>query len=136
MQQELQDKVYNWVADTAETIGDWTSKEVPLFITEFLTWRFWESMIGIIQYGGGFICVSIMSFLYYKFCHKAMMKHGNDIDDDGELKVIATVVTSIIAIVTVFIIFANFPTENIKTCIQIKLAPKVYLVEEAIKLTK
>jgi len=135
MQQELQDKVYNWVAATAETIGDWTSKEVPLFITEFLTWRFWESMIGIFQYGGGLICVAIISFLYYKFCHKAVVKYGDENGED-DAKVIATVVTSIIAFVTTIIIFANFPTENIKTCIQIKVAPKVYLVEEAIKLTK
>tara|TARA_R110002074_G_scaffold51396_4_gene130057 strand:+ start:3089 stop:3496 length:408 start_codon:yes stop_codon:yes gene_type:complete len=135
MQQELQDKVYNWVADTAETIGDWTSKEVPLFITEFLTWRFWESMIGIIQYGGGIVIFTILLCFWYKIAYKGLLKLHEKFPKDC-WNVIAHLMAVTTAAISITAIALNFPTENIKTCIQIKLAPKVYLVEEAIKLTK
>lgn len=135
MQQELQDKVYNWVASTAETIGDWTSKEVPLFITEFLTWRFWESMIGIFQYGGGLVIFIILLCGWYKFGHKALLTYQKEHPSDCA-DMIAYIFGIIVLGIGLLCIFANFPTENIKTCIQIKVAPKVYLVEEAIKLTK
>lgn len=130
MNQELQEKVFTWVQGAAEKIGDWTSKEVPLFIHEFLLWRFWENVIGIVQFFGCCIIGLLMVITIFKFLVKPLWKEGGDAQF-GSI-VIALVVTGIVGP----LFFTQFPTDNIKNCLQIKIAPKVYLIEEAIKLAK
>jgi hypothetical protein len=133
MNEDLQLKVYNWVSVTAEKIGDWTSKEVPAFITEFLTWRFWENMIGIFQYAGGMI-IAIAALITLIIFSKILLKE--DPKCDSIFTFISIVVPTIFIIFLGINTFAQFPTQNIKNCIQIKVAPKVYLIEEAIKIVK
>ena len=69
--------------------------------------------------------------------HKGLLTyHKNNPDDVGDVIAYVYGLSGVIAAITIVIMTITFPTENIKNCIKIKVAPKVYLVEEAIKLTK
>jgi hypothetical protein len=135
MNNDLLKKVYEWVSSTAEKVGDWTAKEIPLFIQEFLTWRFWENAIGIFQYLSGCLIFGVIVFLICKFLIKPLAKLSKEHPHDGYD--IGCFFTSLITLgVMCIFLFGWFPTDNIKNCIQIKVAPKVYLMEEAIKIAK
>ncbi len=122
------EKVSNWIAKTTEQIGDFAAKEIPPFITEYLQWKFWENAGGIAQYVIMIVFFTTLSIVGYKVARKYK---------DIEEFLIASVIVSVASAVVGFIgIFAGFPAENIKDCIQIKIAPKVYLVEKAAELYK
>lgn len=45
--QNLQQQVFEYIKDAAEKIGDFASREVPLFVQEFLSWKFVEAGFGV-----------------------------------------------------------------------------------------
>ncbi len=128
MQQELLQKVGDWIIKTTEQIGDFAAKEIPPFITEYLQWKFWENVMAIVQYGSAIGICTIFSIICYKVARK--YKNNEDV-------MIPAVIGSVASAVMGFLfLIITFPTENIKNCIQIKIAPKVYLVEKAAELYK
>lgn len=132
MNEELQNKVFTWVSQTADKIGEWGGKEIPSFITEFLTWRFYENAINISLYGM-FACLVLFILFKYliplaKKCYTEDNKYGMD---DGSI-MLALMLSFTITLGMIVI----FPLQEIKDCVKIKIAPKVYLVEEAAKLIK
>lgn len=127
MNEELQNKVFSWVSQTADKIGDWGSKEIPSFITEFLTWRFYENLISI----GAYFALAILTAILIL---KALIPLIKFIRTTAYEELMGFPIA--LSVFLIVAIIFNFPVPEIKDCVKIKVAPKVYLVEEAAKLIK
>lgn len=127
MNEELQHKVFSWVSQTADKIGEWGEKEIPAFITEFLTWRLYDNLISI-----GLYLIAVIIALIVIFKVLLPLIKWLVMTDYEEL--MGFPIAAIVALLS-FTIFM-FPVSEIKDCVKIKVAPKVYLVEEAAKLIK
>ena len=127
MNEELQNKVFSWVAETADKIGEWGGKEIPSFITEFLTWRFYENVISIAVYLLLIVVAAIV-------IAKVLIPLIKFIISTSYKELIGFPIAVIVLVSGALIV--NFPVEEIKDCVKIKVAPKVYLIEEAAKLIK
>lgn len=125
--EELQNKVFSWVSQTADKIGEWGEKEIPAFITEFLTWRLYDNLISI-----GLYLIAVIIALIVIFKVLLPLIKWLVMTDYEEL--MGFPIAAIVALLS-FAIFM-FPVSEIKDCVKIKVAPKVYLVEEAAKLIK
>lgn len=125
---KLTDKLVQWVESAAQKVGDFATTEIPPFVHEYLTWKFWEAGVNVFTWAActlGFI--SIWSMWWKK-------RKKEIIDGDTEAVVFAFGgVFSITAIIIAGIMFA-FPSA--KDMIQIKIAPKVYLVEKISEIIK
>jgi hypothetical protein len=130
MDTKLQDQVLEWISSTAEKIGDFATTQIPPFINEYLTWKFTEALVTT-SYVGGLLTILFVTFCLYI---KRLVKWAKEssYDTDG----VSWIVPSILTVVTIGIIIGNFPIDEIKTMIQIKVAPKVYLIESAAKIIK
>lgn len=133
--EQLLMKVGEWVSKTAEQVGDFAAREIPPFIHEYLTWKFWESAIGIFQY---FICGVIWITLIIamiRFTMSAIKNAKADRSSDWDVAALVSgIISAIMCPVFLISIFQKFPTENIKDCLQIKMAPKVYLLEKGTQI--
>ena len=133
--EQLLVKVGEWVAKTAEQVGDFASREIPPFIHEYLTWKFWESAVGIFQY---LICGVIwiaLNIAVIRFTMSANAKFKADRSSDWDIvRVVGIVVTCVMLLFFLVSVFKEFPTQNIKDCLQIKMAPKVYLLEKGTQI--
>ena len=127
MNEELQNKVFSWVAETADKIGEWGGKEIPSFITEFLTWRFYENVISIAVYLLLIVVAAIV-------IAKVLIPLIKFINSTSYEELIGFPIAVIVLVSGALLV--NFPVEEIKDCVKIKVAPKVYLIEEAAKLIK
>jgi hypothetical protein len=142
----LQERMINWLSEAAQNVTVWAGKEIPPFINEYLQWKFWENMVGIGVYIL-FLIVAILGYVViWKFGYK-VVKSRIDSDKDfngsplgycdrcdyGVVKWLCLLVWPIIFII---VACATFPRDNIFTCLKIKIAPKVYLIEEAVKIVK
>lgn len=133
--EQLLARVGEWVSKTAEQVGDFAAREIPPFIHEYLTWKFWESAVSIFQY---FICGVIWIALIIalvRFWAFADKKFKADRSSDWDVaKFVSSIISAIMCAVFLINVFAKFPTENIKDCLQIKMAPKVYLLEKGTQI--
>ncbi len=135
--EKLTEKVMEWVGNAAQQIGDFASKEVPPFITEYLTWKFWEGVVHI----GGYIFVEVLLVIValgmFKLAQIGWRKYKENGNGDFDVMgVAATVAGCCLTAISIIHLFAEFPTQSLMDCIQIKIAPKVYLVEKAAALYK
>jgi hypothetical protein len=130
MDTKLQDQVLEWINSTAEKIGDFATTQIPPFINEYLTWKFTEALVTT-SYVGGLLTILFVTFCLYI---KRLIKWAAEKADcsDG----LSLVFPIALTVVTIGIIVGNFPIDEIKTMIQIKVAPKVYLIESAAQLIK
>lgn len=136
---ELQERVFNWVSETANAIGEWTAREVPLFVQEYLQWKFWESAVGALQFVAGVIFFLILALSTYFFAYRPLRKHIKEVGwkNVSDLAQVAAITLPILfGAVGTASFFKNFPTKNVLTCVQIKVAPKVYLVETTAEFLK
>lgn len=136
-QNELMQKVAEWISKTAEQIGDFAAKEIPPFIHEYLTWKFWENAVGVVFHFlllfAILIALALVVFGIKKLWALAKRDRGSEWD------VVATMLSifgPLFIIINLGFWIGNFPTDKILDCIQIKIAPKVYLVEKASELYK
>jgi hypothetical protein len=120
----MNQNIHNWIIDQASNVTNWANAEVPLFIQEFLIWNFYSGIINIV---GILLSLVIIFGLYIKF-KKYLVESFNNGDP---LMVITLVFIIPIAISLVVVLFCD-----VKDVIQIKVAPKVYLVEKAAELIK
>jgi hypothetical protein len=130
MDTKLQDQVLEWISSTAEKIGDFATTHIPPFISEYLTWKFTEALVTT-SYVGGLLTILFVTFCLYI---KRIVKWATE--RSGYTEELSWLVPIVFTIVTVGIIIGNFPIDEIKTMIQIKVAPKVYLIESAAQLIK
>jgi len=106
---------------TAEAAGSFVLSEIPEIVNQLLVWKFWVAITWSVVSFTVFIIANIYGF---KYLIKGIKEQDQDIGFMG----------TIILIPNFFIIF---PVTIINTGIwmQIWLAPKIYLIEYASKLT-
>lgn len=137
MNPDLQNRVFEWVSTAANAVGEWTAREVPLFIQEYLTWKFWENVLGVGAFLVGFVIFLgiwlAIRFTAYKWADKGI-KEGRD--NDGELYALKWIPILVWTVICLLTFAAQFPYQNAVNIVKIKVAPKVYLLEEAAKFIK
>lgn len=129
LQTDLQTKVWEWIESSAQAIGDFAVKEIPPFINEYLQWKFYEAtfdasfrMIFVLV---GFVtlcCLGKIMAWAKKYCY-----------DSGGLSYAVPIASVVIASI---LVLCPFPKDQIKDMLQIKVAPKVYLIEKAAEIIK
>jgi hypothetical protein len=124
---ELQTKVITWLESAAQKIGEFASKEVPPFIHEYLQWKFFETC------SNATVPIIFLIISYYVL-HKGIKLAKSKKADSGED--VALVMTGVIGTILSLIAVATVSFTCIKTAAQIKIAPKVYLIERASELIK
>lgn len=135
--ENLTEKVIEWVGQAAQQVGDFAAKEVPPFITEYLTWKFWENVANMGFYVMWILVYVILTLTFYKVAKFLFNKYKETKITDweflGGLSTIAAIISCALGLLYACI---DFPQKQIIDCIQIKIAPKVYLVEKAAELYK
>jgi hypothetical protein len=129
MQNELQNKVAQWIESSAQAIGDFAVKEIPPLIHEYLQWKFVETLS---KGGICFTLVCIISFFLYKGIRKVGNWFTSKECDHGVIFLGFGVIIGLVANIQLFV----YSCTNLLESLQIKLAPKVYLIEKAAELIK
>ena len=129
MDNNLQEKVIQWIESTAAKIGDFATEQIPPFITEYLTWKFWEAAFSASLY---LILVAVAG-VYLRYWKKIWAWNVKHFDSSDGVSLLPVALSSIC--ITLMLIF-RFPYDEIKDMIQINIAPKVYLLEKASELIK
>lgn len=129
MDNNLQEKVIQWIESTASKIGDFATEQIPPFITEYLTWKFWEAAFSASFY---LILVAVAG-VYLAYWKKIWAWTIEKFEDSDGASLIPTLLSA--AALSLLLIF-NFPYDEIKDMIQITIAPKVYLLEKTAELIK
>ena len=120
----MNQNIQNWIIEQASNVTNWANAEVPLFIQEFLIWNFYSGLINIV----GILILLVITFgLYIKFKKYLVESFKN-----GE-PLMALSLVFIIPLV-IFLVIGLFC--SVKDVIQIKVAPKVYLIEKAAEMIK
>lgn len=137
MNEKLTERVMDWIANATQQIGDFASREIPPFIVEYLTWKFWENFMHIMIYLGGVGVFAGGVFALYKSIQYCWKKYNENPNASFEIPaVLLTILGGITSIAIFFDMCYKFPTQNVTDCLKIKIAPKVYLVEKAAELIK
>lgn len=127
---KLTDKLIEWVETAAQKVGDFASNEIPPFVHEYLTWKFWEAGVSVAACAAfiiGFICIWAIWWVKHK---AKIMKCAYE----GEV-ICFTFGGILLSIISIFIFFHEF-APSAKDMIQIKVAPKVYLIERINDIVK
>jgi hypothetical protein len=129
--EELSQQVFDYFTETVAKIGDFAVKEVPPFITEYLNWQFVNAAINVSFWIVpfllfiGFLCVNLKKG---NWAHKKL---------NGEsVYPIISLLISIGVSIAFFVSFFAKALDDIKDMVQIKIAPKVYLIEKAAEIVK
>jgi hypothetical protein len=124
------EKVIQWIEQAANKISDFAVENIPPFIEEYLTWKFWEAAL----YTGCRLIPVISALILYIFHIKKLWNWSDKQSDytDGVSRLVPIVLTVILAAVTI----GTFPIQHIMDMIQIAIAPKVYILEQASQLVK
>lgn len=129
MNNEITIKVMQWLESAAQQVGEFASKEIPPFVHEFLQWKFYEAAYGVVIH----LAIVAMAITLLCFTRKIMSwaeRHSKASDGTSYLVPVAS------CCVVIVVFFTNSPVKEIKDMIQIKIAPKVYLVEKAAEILK
>ena len=128
MKPELQEKIYTWITEAAQKVGDWSSTEIPLFVTEYLQWKIVEAGMYTVVWAIAMAIVLSFAPRFKRWCFDEQVR-----DNSEEVTPIAFVILTLLFVVVMGV---NFPYEQIKDMLQIHFAPKVYLLEKASELLK
>ncbi len=125
---ELQTKLVLWLENAAQAIGDFAVKEIPPVMHEYLQWKFFEACYWAIF---PIICF-IIGALIFRYGMKLIKDPKCDYDG---VEIVPSVIGAVVVFVATIAILAS-SVSRIKTAIQIKVAPKVYLIEQASDIIK
>jgi hypothetical protein len=129
MDNEITIKVMQWLESAAQQVGEFASKEIPPFVHEFLQWKFYEA---VFDASTGFLVEAC--FIALLCCTKKMVAWAKVHSKQSfGTSYCAPILIWCAAVPGFFIVF---PDREIKDMIQIKIAPKVYLVEKAAEILK
>lgn len=129
MTNELETKIVSWLETSAQAIGDFASKEIPPFINEYLQWKFFEACFNsLTPFIGLFVGVFLLRWGVKR------VKVGDTTCDESYGFAGVIVGSIVVALSTVVFIFCSL--SDIKSAVQIKIAPKVYLMEKATEIIK
>jgi hypothetical protein len=129
--QELSQQVFDYFTETVAKIGDFAAKEVPPFITEYLNWQFFNAAINVVLWIVPFLL--FIGFLCFN------LKAGNWAQKKLNGESVYPIISLLIGIGVFIVLFISFfaqTVEDIKDMVQIKIAPKVYLIEKAAEIVK
>lgn len=124
---ELQTKLIMWLENAAQAIGDFATKEIPPFIHEYLQWKFFEACYYTII---PIVCL-LISLYILRYGRKLLSSDKNY----GGFEIVPVIIGSLFTVVAVIATMVN-GIPNLKTAVQIKIAPKVYLIEQASEIIK
>lgn len=111
---------------------DVVSSEAPLLVSEFLRWRVW--MHGM-SFFIPFVLMCCGFFMFFNFFDRWKMQPYGDALKEGEVSdVVATVVFGALFLINVIISIVSIG--HLMSFVQVLVAPRVYLVEEVIKVLK
>ena len=100
--------------------------EIPKVVQEYLAWKFTENLVyGCIQIGIAVI-VAVIIYKFHRFLKKEKL---NDEVNFSGLSVIAYCVMLLI-----FGAFLPLGVSKVMTAVQIKIAPRVFLIEESVRI--
>lgn len=135
--EEVMQKLGDWIAKTTEQIGDFASREIPPFIHEYLQWKFYENVISIVFYFSVIIFMIGLIVATFKLSVYGFKKHKENRHADWDaLHYISGIACLTLSILSLVFFPICFPLNSIKNCVQIKIAPKVYLLEQSVELYK
>ena len=119
-------KLAGWIETSAQKIGDFATAEIPPFIHEYLTWKFYENLSYVSVGSCVLICLTTLYVILFR-----KTKNLSDSDRIITLALLTSVYAAFFAI-----IFQGSIFKPGKEMIQIKVAPKVYLMERASDILK
>lgn len=128
MKPELQEKIYTWITEAAQKVGDWSSTEIPLFVTEYLQWKIVEAGMYTVVWTIAVAIVLSFTPRFKRWCFDEQVR-----DNSEEFTPVAFVFLTLLSVVVAVI---SLPYDEIKDMLQIHIAPKVYLLEKASELLK
>jgi predicted PurR-regulated permease PerM len=127
--EKLLEIVARMLSKTAELLEKGASilaDEIPKVVQEYLTWKFTENMVyGCIQIAIAVI-VAVVVYRIHKWCVKENFYNDTDL-----APIIALCYCVAFAIIGTFL---GFGTSKIMTAVQIKIAPRVFLIEESVRI--
>jgi hypothetical protein len=129
LQTDLQTKVWQWIESSAQAIGDFAAKEIPPFIHEYLQWKFYEATFDA-SFRMIFVLIGFVTLCRLGKIIAWAKKYSRDSEGLSYAVPIASVVIASI------LVLCPFPRGQIKDMLQIKVAPKVYLIEKAAEIIK
>lgn len=112
----MKDQIANKVLQYLESAELFAKTEIPIYVNEFLTYYFFENLIYAVLL---FILSLLIVFGIYKF-----YKHEFEDEEEG-----AKVIFAIVFLLFALIPF-GFSVGKTTKCIKIKVAPRVFLVDE------
>jgi hypothetical protein len=130
MSDQLKDRMMDWVSKTSEQIGDFAAREIPPFVHEYLLWKFWETAVDI---ACCFFIIGLCAAFWIFGIKRVLVWSAKYKDHSIGFSYAPSVIAIVISILTAFFVF---PKQEIKDLIQIKFAPKVYLIERAAEIYK
>lgn len=130
MNNDLQTKVIEWVEITAQKVESFTVEQLPLFIQEYLQWKFLENLFDI----GAWVAFVILFAVIPSYWIIKLWKYSIDLvkKEDNPFIMVPALLTAVIVIPLII----NTPLREAKDCVKIKVAPKVYLLDQAASLVK
>lgn len=148
-QEKLNELVTNLI-NFVEKSGEFVSKEVPLVIQEFLMYRFIEALILLVSWIVITILLGIMALVFIKKNKQAKKTYDALLDKEKDKSGLLggrtvkywdtpkphqfTSIISSAAFSIVFIAFICHGINLITIMVKIKVAPRIYLIEELPKL--
>lgn len=114
---------------TLDIAVDTLEKEVPLVVNEYLNWKFWESAANIIMILLGLAVYFFVVWFLIKKTNFKMFEVRSSLDFFGTVGNI--IIGTLLLVLTPIVVY-----KNTKTCLQISIAPKVYLIERASEILK
>jgi len=128
MKTESEKEVWSWVLETAQKFESFAVAEIPPFIQEYLAWKYLESslIIGLWLVSTGLVIA----------CALLLRKHYNRLYDKMGEGFAVPIGFMMFWFASTLVAIPFFVIPAAKDMIQIKVAPKVYLVEKASELIK
>jgi purine-cytosine permease-like protein len=102
--------------------------EVPAFVQEFMTWKYYEAMLSI----GSKLFIAIILIIAANLLYKRYKKLYTEDRHDPDF--VPYIVFSIVSGIAAFCMVVSL-WEPIHTMVKIKVAPRVFLIEQVKELT-
>ena len=124
---------FGLLLEWSQTAGAFVKEEAPKYVTELLQFRFWEAGIGVASY------IAILMFIFVVWATLAFCQRKKGWDDS---KILTYVLSGVLFLGVAFFGWIDTPNGDpgartkITTMVKIKVAPRVFIVDELKDLIK
>lgn len=126
-----------WVKESVNKSQDFLEGEIPLIIQEYLTWIFYENLLSVVIW----VFLAIAFGFIQKYILKKAKKNIESNDhravefwDDNHFEICVGQIALHVVYIAMSISFFCSTVSSAKTCIKVKVAPRVVLIEKASEL--